>query len=714
MTLRKPDDLRQYARERERDMDRVEALLEAASDEAMKDLLRKMRGAARQTLTASAGVPRMAAAMFSLGQIDGWWQNALDDHVMTGVQQAYLAGRVATSDADMSVGSLDAVGDYMSRVKDRLSRTAQPTIPEQAFDQVRTAVVQETARGASSAELARRIGAELQWQGEDTGYWRKRQAEAEARVEAILETQGPKYTTDAQGNRVENPNRKAARLNDPEVRALQADMAEARKRLDRDESVWQTRAERIARTESTGAYNAGTQSAFYDEGVAHKMWIALADDRTRDTHLDAHGQCTYADEAFNIAGNYLMMPGDPGGPASEVINCRCTMVAGDSCEELSQLASEAGGPIEREREERDRPAPLDEEGALLDNFETYDDLNPAFDDELPSADAPGAQTQDADFGGHVTLPDGTEYLSPTYRGDDAAMLEFGTQEGLTKFRPDTNAPDYTDHQGHKWLANAEFSRLDDPTRMPQDVNEAAAHWTYVGNDNMQSILRTGDLSDDMGMWADQADNANFEAGRDVWNADSVRDVYRERAEAAIPLLDEGIAQSTEHGGFTGYRGLSSDMLREHAGDEFYQALYDGNPEALAGLTIEDPAFTAVSLDSNVAKNFAYEAFDQRDVIAPPVIMEIEVENGVGALSINGTAPPGTSMFEGEQEMLLGRDSKFEITEVVSPYRQETEDMMRRSGVISPLEADSMRGRGTEDMHDAGEMPIVLKMRVVRN
>lgn len=711
MTLRKPDDLRQYARERERDMDRVEALVEAAADEAMKDLLRNMRAAARQSLTASTGIPRMAAAMMTLGQIDGWWQKGLDDHVMTAVQQAYLAGRVATSDADMSVGSLDAVGDYMSRVKDRLSRTAQPTIPEQAFDQVRMAVVQETARGASSAELARRIGAELQWQGEDTGYWRGRQADAEARIEAILDREGPKYTTDAKGNRVENPNRKAARLNDPEVRALQADMAEARKRLDRDESVWQTRAERIARTESTGAYNAGTQSAFYDEGVSSKMWIALADDRTRDTHLDAHGQCTYADEAFNIAGNYLMMPGDPGGPASEVINCRCTMVAGDSCEELSELAQEAGGPIERERDKRDRPAPLDDEGGLLDNFDTYDDLNPAFDDELPSADAPGEQTRDADFGGHVTLPDGTEYLHPTFRADDAAMLEFGTQDALTKFRP---GDPMDTHAGHKWLANAEFSRLDDPTRVPQDVNEAAAHWTYVGNDNMQSILRTGDVSTDMGLWTEMADQANFEAGPDVWSAEGVRDVYRERAEAAIPLLDEGIAGSTEHGGFTGYRGLSSDMLREHAGDDFYQALVDGDNNRLAGLTLEDPAFTAVSLDSNVGKTFAYEAFDDRGVIAPPVVMEIEVENGIGALSINGTANPGTAMFEGEQEMLLGRGSKFEIVEVVSPYNEDMQDVMRRSGRIGPIEADSVRGMNTEDMLDEGSMPIVLKMRVVRD
>ncbi len=85
--------------------------------------------------------------------------------------------------------------------------------------------------------------------------------------------------------------------------------------------------ETIARTEVIGASNGGTLEAWRQSGVVdQKEWVAELDDRTRDTHRDAHGQQVGLDEDFQV--------GDATGPgpglmdlAEESINCRCTLVA---------------------------------------------------------------------------------------------------------------------------------------------------------------------------------------------------------------------------------------------------------------------------------------------------------------------------------------------------------------------------------------------------
>lgn len=82
----------------------------------------------------------------------------------------------------------------------------------------------------------------------------------------------------------------------------------------------------ISRTESHAASNASTQMAAKSSGLPmQKEWIASGGERTRTTHLSAHGQKVGMDEPFNVGGALLMQPGDPSGPAKEVINCRCVV-----------------------------------------------------------------------------------------------------------------------------------------------------------------------------------------------------------------------------------------------------------------------------------------------------------------------------------------------------------------------------------------------------
>lgn len=343
MTLQTPTDLEQARRQRDRQLAEAEAELEEAAGQAIRELLRRMRARVDTSLTAATPpLPRMTSDLFTLGEVSGWWQDAVDQHVSSVVLRQWIAGRVTSSDAELTQATLDSAGEYLSRVTDRLSRTATPTLPEQAFDRVRTALSEEMSRGSTTRTITERLGAELQWQGEDAGFWRGRLGELDGQVDRVLDAIGPPG----------DPAREAARLNDPQVRELQRQRSQAVQRLDADRSTWQVRSERIARTESTGAYNAGAEDAYRREGAGVHVWIATADERTREEHLDAHGQCVTLDEPFSVGGEPLQFPGDPSGPPELIINCRCTTIAARTCDELAGLTDSADAEINRERDDR--------------------------------------------------------------------------------------------------------------------------------------------------------------------------------------------------------------------------------------------------------------------------------------------------------------------------------------------------------------------------
>lgn len=95
-----------------------------------------------------------------------------------------------------------------------------------------------------------------------------------------------------------------------------------------DSERWPNRATVIARTETIGALNAGRYDAFRavaaDEDEAlEMMWLATDDSRTRHTHVEAEGQRVPVGTPFRVGGAELRFPGDPAGPAKEVIQCRC-------------------------------------------------------------------------------------------------------------------------------------------------------------------------------------------------------------------------------------------------------------------------------------------------------------------------------------------------------------------------------------------------------
>ena len=95
---------------------------------------------------------------------------------------------------------------------------------------------------------------------------------------------------------------------------------------------WPNRAMTVARTETIAAVNAGVyRGAVLDaeqrgDVAPAKVWISTDDRRTRPTHVEADGQRTLLGSPLRVGGADLMFPGDARGPASVVINCRCSLL----------------------------------------------------------------------------------------------------------------------------------------------------------------------------------------------------------------------------------------------------------------------------------------------------------------------------------------------------------------------------------------------------
>ena len=92
-------------------------------------------------------------------------------------------------------------------------------------------------------------------------------------------------------------------------------------------SAYQSR--RLVQTEATNAANFATMESattIFPGAQMMKEWIASFDDRTRSTHAEAGASDPIPyNDAFMVGGSLLMYPGDPSGPAAEVVNCRCSV-----------------------------------------------------------------------------------------------------------------------------------------------------------------------------------------------------------------------------------------------------------------------------------------------------------------------------------------------------------------------------------------------------
>lgn len=87
-------------------------------------------------------------------------------------------------------------------------------------------------------------------------------------------------------------------------------------------NIKKSRATMIARTEVHNVTQYGTIEGYKQAGLTTKIWVAVLDSETRPSHAYLDGEEKPIDVPFS---NGLMFPGDPAGPADEVINCRCVV-----------------------------------------------------------------------------------------------------------------------------------------------------------------------------------------------------------------------------------------------------------------------------------------------------------------------------------------------------------------------------------------------------
>ena len=110
-------------------------------------------------------------------------------------------------------------------------------------------------------------------------------------------------------------------------------------------------AERLVRTEATNAANFATMASaetIFPAEDLQKEWIAATDERTRTTHREANGKVVNQKDTFNVGGSQMLYPGDPRGPAKEVINCRCSIASfpkedAEATGEISDIGFGLGG-----------------------------------------------------------------------------------------------------------------------------------------------------------------------------------------------------------------------------------------------------------------------------------------------------------------------------------------------------------------------------------
>lgn len=291
----------------------AEARIEPAVTAAMAQFLEL----ARRLMLGEPGGDMLTAAGELPPSTDGWpdesfWEALLRQTVLPVLQIVWgeafrrLALSATISDQPHRVR-------YLEQVFDRLR-----IWPQGAFEEIRLELLEAQESGETIAQQRDRIGRVLNIDAAS----RALQAEIN-RVEDELDNEG---------------------LDADERAALRAERGELYDEMHDDQGRWRWKAARIARTETMGALNGGSYSGAQawseDSGeVQYGQWLATSDERTRLSHQVADGQVVRLGEPFIVGGAPLTHPGMPGGPAHEVIQCRCTQLFLDEDEAPAAIAA---------------------------------------------------------------------------------------------------------------------------------------------------------------------------------------------------------------------------------------------------------------------------------------------------------------------------------------------------------------------------------------
>ena len=103
------------------------------------------------------------------------------------------------------------------------------------------------------------------------------------------------------------------------------------------------RATIIANTETAAAYNGGRFDGMRELGIENKEWLHSYSPNERPGHVALDGKRAKMDEPFTnpLTGADLMRPQDPGAPASECVNCQCSVLASLTTEDEEAILQAA-------------------------------------------------------------------------------------------------------------------------------------------------------------------------------------------------------------------------------------------------------------------------------------------------------------------------------------------------------------------------------------
>lgn len=247
-------------------------------------------------LTAAADdpIPDIDAAQASFAA----WARALENHVEPAIAEAFGEAFAAQSRA-ADISPVHFQEHHMATVHDRLK-----IWPEGAFEELRPELLEAMQQNESIEQITDRIG-------------------------RILDIDAPSRRIRADISAID------AQIADPTTDRDELPFLRGKRRRlwnqhDESQQQWKWLARRIARTEIQGAVEGGSLASAQATAEAtgekmYKAWLSTSDERTRASHNVADGQIVKLAEPFRVGVALLMHPAFPGGPAHEVINCRCTM-----------------------------------------------------------------------------------------------------------------------------------------------------------------------------------------------------------------------------------------------------------------------------------------------------------------------------------------------------------------------------------------------------
>lgn len=145
---------------------------------------------------------------------------------------------------------------------------------------------------------------------------------------------------------------------------------------------YEAQVERITRWVSTATINAATEAAVAtdpDLGVGLE-WVSMGDEDVRASHREAHGQVVPLGGTFEVEGVQVHYPGQPVGPPSLWLNCRC--LARPAMLEQAAGQAETFAADDREHDRTEYPL-VKGEAEMPENLTAAAEVDDEVDDSAP-------------------------------------------------------------------------------------------------------------------------------------------------------------------------------------------------------------------------------------------------------------------------------------------------------------------------------------------